>query len=429
MLKSLYDRLKKLSDPRVIGRTKYCIADVLLLAFLATMVGCFGWTDIRNWAISHMYILSKLLPTLKSAPSEDTISRVLGSVDQVELTNIFTKLSKDFLRRWQRKGKGRKKASTLPDIIAIDGKTVKGAVPRGELKSFTHIVNAVCGLITLAAMQVYEKSNEITIIPKVLELLAGVNLLKGKIVTTDAMGCQKSIADEIIKHGADYLFCFKGNHGLMHKDVVNLFEKWVDKYPDDFDVKTFTSETNLVAGRVERRVITVVRFAPELTKWISGAGDWLGLKTLIKVERFVSYTNPNKKDTKEARFFISSLNLPTPLLLEATIRHWNVETVHNKLDCSYGEDKCKIWRNGTAEILSLLRKLGLNFVAPIAQRFKDDRESVRSVYKTLDNNWNYLLDVLLLKPDEVISPKQARRETGKGINWDAVPILAPARAA
>jgi hypothetical protein len=208
-----------------------------------------------------------------------------------------------------------------------------------------------------------------------------------------------------------------------------MFEQWLGKHPDEFDARAFASEADLVAGQVERREITVVRFTPKLTEWISGAGDWLGLKTLIKVERFVSYTGLNNKHAREARYFISSLNLPARLLLEGAIRHWDVETVHNKLDCSYAEDKCKIWRRGTAEILSLLRKSGLNFVGPIARRFKDDIESARTVYKTLDNNWTCLLDLLLLRPDEAISPKQARREAGKGLNWDAAPISPWARAA
>jgi hypothetical protein len=182
---------------------------------------------------------------LETIPSADTISRTrtVSKLDPTIFRVIMTKLANDFLGRVTKKRKkGRpKKKGALPRVISLDGKTARGAVGPGQTKSEVHIVSAVCNLITMACMKVFEKSNEITAFPVILDILNKHGLVAGSVITIDAMGCQKNICELILKLKANYLFGLKGNHSGLHKEVEDLFAKGLQKYPNEFNSSSYTS--------------------------------------------------------------------------------------------------------------------------------------------------------------------------------------------
>jgi predicted transposase YbfD/YdcC len=347
----------------------------MMVSPLAIICGHAGWTGIHAFAADHLPFLQAMLPTLVDIPSPDTIARVIRGADKIELYLAFAKLGEVFLRRHLARRPGRRKASDM-DVLAVDGKTVRGAVPPGMDASLTHIVNAVCEFITMAVHTVPEKSNEIIAIPMVLELLDRLRLLKSKIVTIDAMGCQKKIADMIHQAGAFYLFNLKGNQTGLHKEVISMFGRGLKKYPEMFDVSTHATGYDKAAGRIEHRTITMITLNPSAMAWLTKAADWAGIKSVMCVERWADPPyGSKKKRIYMRRFFVSSLSLPPERMLEITVKHWMVETVHNMLDVTFGEDKCKVWKGEGPEYLSILRKLALNVLVPVA---KPQRRQMRS---------------------------------------------------
>jgi hypothetical protein len=228
---------------------------------------------------------------------------------------MFTKLARDFLTRSLRRKPGRRGKSELPDVIDLDGKTARGAIKPGKTKSLVHIINAVRGLITLGFETVKEKSDEINAIPFVLDILHQFNLQKGKVITIDAMGCQKTIVSMIISPGADYLLGLKGNHSGLFKDVKSVFKALLS-YPKEFIWESYSTPAEKTGGKVEHRVITVITLSSKgIFDWLSTAMDWDGIRTIIKVERY------NDTDGAcEISYFISSLEkTPTNWLLISVI--------------------------------------------------------------------------------------------------------------
>ncbi|MDR2366857.1 MAG: ISAs1 family transposase, partial [Deltaproteobacteria bacterium] len=413
MFEKLVKIFKSIPDPRVQGRTKHQLWHMLTIAFMAIMAGSHGWKDIHSYGVANFVFFEGLLLGFTEMPSVDTIARTLSTLDPASFCDMLLKLAKDFLRCGQDRGPGRPNKATPPVVISLDGKSVRGAVKPGEKKTKVHIVNTVCNQIVLFVMRVFEKSNEITVIPVILEKLHKCGLLKGKVVTADAMGCQKHIAEQIVGYRADYLFGLKGNHGTLLKDVQSVFNKGLLENEHEFDVGTYTSPADTISGRIETRAITVVYLTTQTIKgWITQMDEWAGIKAIIRVERHVDYPG-ERPTTIEVRYFITSLSLPPEQLLAITIEHWGVETVHGYLDDSetFAEDKCKIHRGNGAEILSVFRKLALNLLIPIKKMHDyapSVKESVRTIIDLLNRSKDFLMEVLTKKPKDVTPPRQWR---------------------
>jgi predicted transposase YbfD/YdcC len=194
-----------------------------------------------------------------------------------------------------------------------------------------------------------EKSNEITAIPKLLEML----VLEGSVVTIDAMGCQKKIAEKIVDGGGDYIFGLKGNHGTLHEEV-KLFMDDAIANNGGYD---YSSEISGDHGRIETRKV----WYSQDVQWMTDMKDWPGISSLIAIE---SQRVQGDTTAVERRYFISSLSGKNAKSIGQMIRgHWGIENkLHWSLDVSFGEDNCRIRKDFGAENFSRLRRIALNLL-------------------------------------------------------------------
>jgi predicted transposase YbfD/YdcC len=423
MLKKIFNKLKLTHDHRVTGRSKHSLACILMIVFIATAAGCHGWKATYSYACSHFSYFKQLMPELVTIPSVDTFARVIAAIDHTQLAKLLESVALVFLRRSKKRKPGRIKKNALPDTIALDGKTAKGAVKRGMTKSEVHIVNAVCNLLTLLVEPVKEKSNEITAFPLILSTLDRIGMLARKVITIDAMGCQRELAMSIINYGADYMFCLKGNQSGLLDEVKTLFNN-LDNLGPEFGIQRYTSPHSKANGRIEYRTITSINLrSPAAASWVTKSSLWEGIANVMMVERFAEKVSVSTvKQSPDVRFFITSLSRPASQLLEISIQHWKVETMHSILDDTeaYAEDKCKIYRGNAPEILSFFRKLALNFVICLNKKPTD---SVREILALFKRSFHYLYNVLTKKPDEVPPPIWWRDSIGRLDDASLGPIL------
>lgn len=211
--------------------------------------------------------------------------------------------------------------------------------------------------LTLAQEKVSEKSNEITAIPKLLDMLE----IKGAIITIDAMGCQKEIASKIREKEADYVLSLKGNHGKLHENIKNFFELHIGNNEELFNSY---EENDKGHGRIENRKYYIT----DSIEWLPKKDDWKDLKSIVMVK---STRETKKNITVENRFYITSLT-PQPKLAAHAIRsHWAIENnLHWNLDVVFREDSSSIREKNAVENIGLVRKIGLNLLQSTKQIFK-----------------------------------------------------------
>lgn len=359
-----------LPDPRVKRTRRHKLSDIVVIMLLAAICDCPGWDAAHDFIEQGPDQLRGLLELPNGVPSADTLRRVITALDPVAFRNAFIAWARALNK------------STEGKLIAVDGKTVRGAFADGSAGAL-HLVNAwvVENSLVIGQYATDVKSNEITAIPALLELLD----IKGAIVSIDAMGCQKNIATVIRKQGADYFFGLKGNHPTLHQEVLDAFD-------DEACVKlgtagkTFHQEAEKGHGRIEVRRIWV----QDDVKWLYQSDQWPGLKTIVMVE---SERTLKGKTSCERRAFISSVDAPAKRMLELCRRHWHVENkLHWVLDVTFGEDRARVAKKNGAENLALLRKIALNMLqhAPTPSKNKSIAAKKRLA------NWrtDYLVTVL-----------------------------------
>ena len=296
-------------------------------------------------------------------PSHDTFNRFFSGVEPQQLEESFLEWIKSVSQ------------ITEGEIVSIDGKTIRGSRAKGS-KSFVHMVSVRANEnhLVLGQVKVEEKSNEITAIPKLLEVL----YLSNCIVTIDAMGCQVEIAKKIIDKGADYILAVKGNQGLLEEGIKDTirFTKPTDEYEDlDFG-----------HGRMENRRCSIYTDFSH----IEHPQKWEKLTSIIKIEstRIIKSTG---KQEKEIRLYISSLPPNAKKISSGVRSHWGVEnSLHWILDVSFGEDRSMKHNHNAIENFSIINRIALNLI-------KNDKTKKRSVKgKRLDAGWDndYLLKIL-----------------------------------
>ncbi|MDR1309132.1 MAG: ISAs1 family transposase [Deltaproteobacteria bacterium] len=354
MFNRIIQRFKQVPDNRVQGRSTYALHEILTIYAVAILAGCLTWKGIHFYAVDKIPLFNLIgLVGLSSIPGVDTIARTIShKVDPIELVSAISDITVMLLKRNGKKRKpGRPSsksriAQMLENILDIDGKTCRGAIKRGDVKSLVHIVNAFHGCMTLAQKKVADKTNEIKTAPIVLGILDKLRLLAGKIVTMDAMGCQKETVAQIIKAKAHYLLNLKGNQPSLLEHVSRIFEHALGKSADAFNVRSHVTPYDKAHGRIEGRTIHVVYLnTGDIPRWLPMVADWSGLMAVIRVVK-TTYraADPDAAPTVSVRYYITSLDLPPKDLLHVIIKHWGVETLHLILDKSYHEDQCKIYR-------------------------------------------------------------------------------------
>lgn len=327
---------RRLKDPRVGGRSRHRLIDLVVIAICGVIGNCDDWSDIELFAKNRHAWFKRFLALPEGIPAHDTFERLFARLDP----RVFTQCGVAWLRAV---------AEVLGvDQIAIDGKTLRGSASSklGPL----HLVSAWAtqAKLTLGEVAVDGKSNEITAIPKLLELLD----LKGALVTIDAIGCQKGIAAQIVAGGGDYLLAGKGNQEHLREDIQTTMSQALDGELPPHQVATITLPSK-GHGRQEQRTCTVVTNL----ETIRARANWPGLKTLIMCcrERTV-----NGETTLEAHYCISSRRMATRKFAEALRGHWGIENgLHWQLDVSFEEDACRIQQRHAAENFAFMRKLAL----------------------------------------------------------------------
>ena len=330
---------RKLRDPRVRGRKKHLLLDLIIITICGTICGCNDWQEIATFARGRYDWLKKFLRLPSGVPSHDTLERVFDRLDPEQFQACF--------RDWMN---ALHEALGLSPI-AIDGKTLRGSGVGGG--QTLHLVSAwaTANGLSLGQVAVAEKSNEITAIPKLLELLT----LKGALVTIDAMGCQKAIAAKIVERKGNYILTVKENQEHLLTDIQAAIGRAAES--NSAEVKHDTYETRERGhGREEYRCYTVL----QTTDGIRNADDWASLTTIgfCYSERTV-----NGVTSEELRYFIGSKKASAKVYGQALRNHWGIENqLHWQLDVCFDEDKNRVSKKHGAENLALVRRLALSLL-------------------------------------------------------------------
>ncbi len=363
---------KEVDDFRQESKIKHLLIEILFIAVVATIAGADGWIAIGTFAESKEEWLRKYIPLNNGVPSHDTFERVFENID----VRSFDKTFINWTERLSKKSKDR--------IIAVDGKTVRRS--HDGKKRAIHIVNAWVDEndMILGQLKTDEKSNEITAIPELLQML----FLKGSIVTIDAMGTQKKIAAKIIEKGGDYVLALKGNHQIFSDEVKKHFEKAMKSDFEGFDIsRKITLEKS--RGRVEKREY----FQTNDVDWYEEKHLWLGFTSIGMVRRT---TTIKEKTTVEVSYYISSLAAPKEgkceLFAKAVRKHWGIESCHWILDVVFREDDSRVRKNNGASNLSGLKKIALNALK--AEKVTQNRTSLKMKRYMAGLNEDFLAKIL-----------------------------------
>lgn len=344
-VESLLPLFELVEDPRM-DRTKgYPLSEILFLVLSAVVSGVNFLTEIEKFGEAKLDWFRKFMPYENGIPSHDTIGRVLGLIDPDALERMF--------QAWMEAA-----ASAMEDVIAVDGKTLRGAIKRGNDRSFVHMVSAFASTnaVVLGQVRTSEKSNEISAIPQLLETLH----LKGNVVTIDAIGCQTRIARQIAQAGGDFVIAVKDNQPTLHADVIDAFRE-VDSAETGAFHSQCVVEGKKAHGREERRECHILR-AQDL---LEQPDKWTDVKSLVRV--VARRTVGNKESEVSERYFISSISeLSADRALAITRAHWAIENqLHWSLDVAFREDDCRIYAENAAENLVVVRHVALNMLRSV----------------------------------------------------------------
>ena len=353
-----------LTDPRRItkGNFQYPLEEILFLNISAIISGFTQWKEIVCFGEEKIDWLRKFFPFKNGIPSHDILNGLFNRLDTKEFNTCFMNWVNSIVVHSQ----GR--------VIAFDGKTIRGNASNLS-DSKLHIVSAFCARneISLGQIKVNEKSNEITAIPDLLELIA----VKGCIVTIDAMGCQKKIAEKIIEKNADYILMVKENQANLKEQIEKVFN--IQK-PEMIDV-----EEDLGHGRIEKRTCEVI------TKldFLDDKEDWKSLKSIIKItsERTNKKTNVYSCET---RFYISSISENAKLINNSIRSHWAIENnLHWTLDVVMKEDGQLNYIGNAPENMNIMRKTAMGML--VQEKTVKESKNMKMVKALLSDTYRELI--------------------------------------
>jgi predicted transposase YbfD/YdcC len=357
---TFYQAFEALKDHRMERNRKHKLLDIIVLSILAVLSGAESYDSIALFGKENIGFLKQFLELKNGIPSHDTINRMFQTLNPLQFERCFIAWTQDL-----------KENGIIERVIAIDGKTVRGSKDSFHHRSALHSVHAwsVENGICLGQMECGEKTNEITVIPKMLDLID----VKGGIVTIDAMGTQTAIAEKIINREGDYILAVKSNQRSLEEEVHATCPI--------FDTCTVEKER----GRIETRRCEVF----EKGFLVDFEERWKGLSTIIKITSTRQFVTSGKTETQE-RFYISSLK-PLSDFNQHIRDHWGVENrLHWVLDVTFQEDQQRKRAKHAAKNFAIVRKIALNLLKKDA-----GKESLRS--KRLKAAWSKDFLISLLK--------------------------------
>jgi predicted transposase YbfD/YdcC len=366
--RTLTECMAVIEDPRVERTRHHDLLDILVLSVLAVMCGAEGWEDIENFGKIRKSWLKQFIRLKNGIPSHDTINRVFRMLKP----DAFQAAFREWLIEMDLMGGA--------DVIAVDGKSLRRSHD-GAFKKMLHSVSAwsVANNVMLGQQAVDEKSNEITAIPLLLKTLQ----LKGAIITIDAMGCQKEIAQQIHEGGGDYVLALKDNQPLLFEATQQHF---VDAHQTEEPVAQVRQHTTVEKGhgRVESRQYFHSPIPANIRHLFV---DWPGAKTIGQA---INVIERDGKETSEVRYFVSSLDVGVKKFASAVRGHWSIENkLHWTLDVTFNEDQSRIRKDHGAENFALLRRYVLSIV-----KLDTSKGSMRSKRKMAAWSEDYLLSLL-----------------------------------
>ena len=366
---------EELEDPRSEINRKHPLESVIVIAILGVLAQASGPTGIATWAKFNADFLQSLLPLPNGVPGKDVFRRVLCALKPDVFQQCFANWIKTL----------RADAAEATEIdqptFAVDGKTLRRSHDTKKGLGPLHSVSVWASEygITLAQVATDQKSNEITAIPQALQLVD----MKGAIITIDAMGTQKAIAEQIVDGGGDYVLALKRNQEKLHDSVVDYVIEQMDNDFADVTVRQYvTEETG--HGRTEKREY----FQMPAPKTLPGFENWKKLTTIGLV---ILTSVRNGKETTELRFFISSLALGIKRFAKAVRNHWGIEnTCHWSLDVTYREDESRIRHANARENFAWLNRFTLSLL-------KQHTGKGSLIMKRRSCGWNpqFMLEVLM----------------------------------
>ncbi len=354
---SFLDHARRIPDHRILGMTTYPLAEILLTTLAGVICGADDWEGVETIGEAALQWLRQFLPFSHGVPTAQTFRKVFRLIDKQALAECFAAWAES-VRPSQRGG---------AEIVAIDGKTLRGSKTNADGSGALHLVSAYAteaGLV-LAQRAVDGKSNEITAIPDLLDRLN----LEGAIVTIDAMGTQKAIAAKIVAKKADYVLALKGNQSSLRDDVALAFAD-----PDFQPTFTQASRTDVGHGRIEERRCRIAE-AP----WLAQRHpEWQGLRSIVEI----TATRTNKKtgvQSRDVRLYIASLPSDPNLVMNAVKSHWGIENcLHWVLDVTFDEDRCRTRKDLSALNFAVIRHVALNMLKADASRGSIRKKRLRA---------------------------------------------------
>ena len=371
---SLVEYFGSLDDPRRPQGRRHNLLDIIAMTICAVVAGAEGWDDIELFARYKVHWFSRFLELPNGIPCSDTFARVFARIDPDRFRDCFMEWVSGVHRL------------TQGQVIAVDGKTPRRSHDRRAGKEAIHLVSAWASenSLVLGQTRTEAKSNEITAIPELLRLLD----VSGCIVSIDAMGCQKEIAQTILDRGADYLLAVKENQGRLYEDIRDLFEGAEEA---DYEGVPYNYATTLNKGhgRIERREGWVIS-DPSCLEYLSTGPDWPGLRSAVRV---VGRRDTDSTTTEQSRYYISSLASEAQRLLAATRSHWSIEnSVHWVLDVSFREDESRVRTGNAPENMAIMRHAALNLL----RHDRDSKISIKARRKLAAWDNDYLLSILAI---------------------------------
>jgi predicted transposase YbfD/YdcC len=354
----------QIDDPRSDINKLHRLDDILLIGIIAVICAADTWKDMETYAKAKEDFLRSFLDLPNGIPSDDTFNRVFSRLDPEQFEQCFIDWVLSLVEL------------TDGEVIPIDGKTLRGAKANGK-KSPIHMVSAWASNnnMVLGQVKVSEKSNEITAIPKLLELIA----IKGCVVTIDAMGCQENIAKAIVKQEANYILAVKENQKQLYQNIK-------DEFKFNKAIQTHIHQ-DLGHGRIETRKCSVIN----TFEFIENQDKWSNLKGIVKIESLREFKNSDKPNETATRYYITSLEVNAEELQKMIRLHWGIENkLHWCLDVAFSEDASRKGTGSAAQNFSVLSKIALNLL----RQDKQTRQGLKGKRLKAAYDNNYLVKIL-----------------------------------